>query len=144
MLQRHITRLENTVRWTWRPGDIAIWDNRATQHYAVADYDDQPRLLHRITIAGDVPVGINGDTSVARKGDAGHYSGAGGADSGLAAQPRAGGLARRSAACAGVIGGAGVRGRGPAGRGPGRGRVRAGRQIGVTPVLTAQRDEFPA
>jgi taurine dioxygenase len=74
LLQRHITHLENTVRWTWRDGDIAIWDNRATQHYAVADYDDQPRLMHRITIAGDVPVGINGDTSVARKGDASRYS----------------------------------------------------------------------
>ncbi len=74
VLQRHITRLENTVRWTWQPGDIAIWDNRATQHYAVADYGDQPRLMHRITIAGDIPVGINGDTSIARKGDASHYS----------------------------------------------------------------------
>jgi alpha-ketoglutarate-dependent sulfate ester dioxygenase len=74
LLQRHVTRLENTVRWTWRDGDIAIWDNRATQHYAVADYGDQPRLLHRITIAGDVPVGINGDTSVVRKGDASRYS----------------------------------------------------------------------
>ena len=74
LLQRHITRLENTVRWTWQDGDIAIWDNRATQHYAVADYDDRPRLLHRITIAGDVPVGINGDTSVVRKGDASRYS----------------------------------------------------------------------
>jgi alpha-ketoglutarate-dependent sulfate ester dioxygenase len=74
LLQRHVTRLENTVRWTWRDGDIAIWDNRATQHYAVADYDDRPRLLHRITIAGDVPVGISGDTSVVRKGDASHYS----------------------------------------------------------------------
>jgi alpha-ketoglutarate-dependent taurine dioxygenase len=74
VLQRHVTRLENTVRWTWRDGDIAIWDNRATQHYAVADYDDLPRLLHRITIAGDVPVGISGDTSLARKGDASSYS----------------------------------------------------------------------
>ena len=74
LLQRHVTRLENTVRWTWRDGDIAIWDNRATQHYAVADYDDLPRLLHRVTIAGDVPVGINGDSSVVRKGDASHYS----------------------------------------------------------------------
>jgi alpha-ketoglutarate-dependent sulfate ester dioxygenase len=74
LLQRHITRLENTVRWSWRPGDIAIWDNRATQHYAVADYDDQPRLLHRITVAGDIPVGIDGDTSVVRKGDASHYA----------------------------------------------------------------------
>ena len=74
LLQRHITRLENTVRWTWRAGDIAIWDNRATQHYAVADYDDLPRLLHRVTVAGDIPVGINGDTSVVRKGDASHYA----------------------------------------------------------------------
>ena len=40
-----------------------------------ADFDDQPRLLHRITIAGDIPVGINGDTSIAGKGDASHYSG---------------------------------------------------------------------
>jgi alpha-ketoglutarate-dependent taurine dioxygenase len=74
LLQRHITRLENTVRWSWRPGDIAIWDNRATQHYAVADYDDLPRLLHRITVAGDIPVGIGGDTSRVRKGDASHYA----------------------------------------------------------------------
>jgi taurine dioxygenase len=74
LLQRHITRLENTVRWTWRDGDIAIWDNRATQHYAVADYDDLPRLLHRVTVAGDIPVGINGEVSVVRKGDASHYS----------------------------------------------------------------------
>jgi taurine dioxygenase len=74
VLQRHITRLENTVRWTWRDGDVAIWDNRATQHYAVADYDDQPRRLHRITIAGGIPVGIGGDPSVARKGDASQYS----------------------------------------------------------------------
>jgi taurine dioxygenase len=74
LLQRHITHLENTVRWNWRDGDIAIWDNRATQHYAVADYDDQPRRLHRITLAGDIPVGINGDTSVVRKGDASAFS----------------------------------------------------------------------
>jgi len=78
LLQRHITRLENTVRWSWQPGDIAIWDNRATQHYAVADYDDHPRRLHRITVAGDVPVGIAGDTSRVIQGDASAYSSAGG------------------------------------------------------------------
>ena len=76
LLQRHVTRLENTVRWSWREGDIAIWDNRATQHYAVADYDDLPRRLHRITIAGPIPVGIAGDRSAARKGDASFYSSA--------------------------------------------------------------------
>ena len=74
LLQRQVTRLENTVRWTWRHGDIAIWDNRATQHYAVADYDDLPRLMHRITVAGPVPVGISGDTSLPLKGDASFYS----------------------------------------------------------------------
>jgi alpha-ketoglutarate-dependent sulfate ester dioxygenase len=74
LLQRHVTRLENTVRWNWQAGDIAIWDNRATQHYAVADYDDLPRLMHRVTIAGPVPLGIGGDTSVVRQGDASAYS----------------------------------------------------------------------
>jgi alpha-ketoglutarate-dependent sulfate ester dioxygenase len=74
LLQRHVTHLENTVRWNWRLGDLAIWDNRATQHYAVADYGDLPRLLHRITVAGSIPVGISGDTSTVRKGDASHYS----------------------------------------------------------------------
>ena len=74
LLQRHVTRLENTVRWSWAPGDIAIWDNRATQHYAVDDYDDHPRLMHRITLAGDVPVGLDGSSSVVLKGDASAYS----------------------------------------------------------------------
>ena len=74
LLQRHVTKLENTVRWTWRPGDIAVWDNRATQHYAVDDYDDHPRRLHRVTLAGDIPVSIEGIASVVRKGDATEFS----------------------------------------------------------------------
>jgi alpha-ketoglutarate-dependent sulfate ester dioxygenase len=74
LLQDRVTRLENTVRWTWAPGDVAIWDNRATQHYAVADYDDHRRLMHRITLAGDVPVGVYGGQSVMRVGDVAHFS----------------------------------------------------------------------
>ncbi len=74
VLQRQVTRLENTVRWAWAEGDIAIWDNRSTQHYAVADYDDLPRRMHRITVAGDIPIGIRGDLSVTIKGDASEYS----------------------------------------------------------------------
>jgi taurine dioxygenase len=74
LLQRHVVALENTVRWSWREGDVAIWDNRSTQHYAVADYDDHARVLHRVTLAGDVPVGIDGRRSVVRKGDASSYS----------------------------------------------------------------------
>ncbi|WEK46238.1 MAG: TauD/TfdA family dioxygenase [Candidatus Andeanibacterium colombiense] len=63
ILQEHITKPENTVRWSWQPGDVAFWDNRATQHRAVADFALQRRTLRRATIAGDVPVGIDGRTS---------------------------------------------------------------------------------
>jgi alpha-ketoglutarate-dependent taurine dioxygenase len=38
LLQEHVIRPEHTVRWQWRRGDLAIWDNRATQHYAIFDY----------------------------------------------------------------------------------------------------------
>ena len=74
LLQNRVTNLDNTVRWQWQPGDLAIWDNRATQHYGVADYDDQPRRLHRITLAGEIPVSIDGVRSTPRTGDAGHFS----------------------------------------------------------------------
>jgi alpha-ketoglutarate-dependent taurine dioxygenase len=70
LLQNRITRLENTIRWTWQQGDVAMWDNRATQHYAVADFDAHPREMRRITVAGDVPVGIDGRRSVVLTGDA--------------------------------------------------------------------------
>ena len=60
ILQDHVTRLENTVRWRWSTGDVAIWDNRATQHKAIDDYGDQPRIVRRVTIDGPVSVGIDG------------------------------------------------------------------------------------
>jgi alpha-ketoglutarate-dependent sulfate ester dioxygenase len=41
----------------------AVWDNRATQHRAVDDYDDQYRLMNRVTVQGDVPVDIHGQRS---------------------------------------------------------------------------------
>lgn len=63
ILQDHVTKPENTVRWRWQPGDVAIWDNRATQHRAIADFGDQRRTLRRATIEGDVPVGIDGRRS---------------------------------------------------------------------------------
>ncbi|MFD4483052.1 TauD/TfdA dioxygenase family protein [Streptomyces sp. NPDC058471] len=64
VLQSHVERPENTVRWQWRAGDVAIWDNRATQHYGVDDSDDHERTLRRVTIDGDVPVGVDGRRSV--------------------------------------------------------------------------------
>ena len=63
LLQRRITMPENTVRWNWEPGDVAIWDNRATQHRAIDDYDNQHRLMHRVTLMGDVPVNIHRERS---------------------------------------------------------------------------------
>jgi len=63
ILQDHITLPENTVRWRWRAGDVAIWDNRATQHRAIADFGLQRRTLRRATIAGNVPVAIDGRRS---------------------------------------------------------------------------------
>jgi alpha-ketoglutarate-dependent taurine dioxygenase len=66
LLQAHVTRLENTVRWRWAAGDVVIWDNRATQHYAVNDYGDQHRIVRRVTIAGDAPVSIDGRHSISR------------------------------------------------------------------------------
>lgn len=47
---------EYQVRIRWRPGTVAVWDNRATQHYAVHDYWPAPRKMARATIVGDRPV----------------------------------------------------------------------------------------
>jgi taurine dioxygenase len=74
LLQNRITKLENTVRWQWREGDVALWDNRATQHYAVADFGTQPREVRRVTVAGDVPRSIGGRSSVVLQGDATDFS----------------------------------------------------------------------
>lgn len=41
---------EYQVRFHWRPGSVAVWDNRAVQHYAVNDYHPYPRLMHRVTV----------------------------------------------------------------------------------------------
>jgi taurine dioxygenase len=60
LLQSHVTLEENTIRWRWQEGDVAIWDNRATQHKAINDYGDARRIVRRVTIKGDVPVGIDG------------------------------------------------------------------------------------
>jgi len=65
LFQAYVTAPENTVRWRWKTGDVAIWDNRATQHVAVNDYGDARRIVRRVTISGDVPVGPDGRTSAA-------------------------------------------------------------------------------
>lgn len=73
LLQEYVTRPEHTVRWRWRKGDLAIWDNRATEHYAIFDYGGAHRRGERVTVAGPVPVGVDGRPSVALQGDASAY-----------------------------------------------------------------------
>ncbi|MER8649240.1 TauD/TfdA family dioxygenase [Mesorhizobium sp. M1121] len=66
LFESHITAQENTVRWKWKQGDVAIWDNRATMHCATKDYGDQRRVVRRATIEGEVPISVDGRHSVAR------------------------------------------------------------------------------
>lgn len=56
MLFAHQISAEFCFRLRWRPGTLAIWDNRCAQHYPVNDYHGYRRLMHRITLAGTVPV----------------------------------------------------------------------------------------
>ena len=74
LLQAYVTRPENVVRVNWEPNQLVLFDNRITQHYAPDNYDGQPRKLNRVTIAGDIPVGVDGKQSQALKGDASTYS----------------------------------------------------------------------
>lgn len=56
MLFDHVAkRPEFQVRFKWEPNSIAFWDNRCTQHYALADYYPRHRLMQRVTVIGDRP-----------------------------------------------------------------------------------------
>jgi taurine dioxygenase len=55
-LYRHLQSPEFQVRFRWAEGSVAMWDNRAVQHYAVPDYH-QRRVMQRVTVAGDRPFG---------------------------------------------------------------------------------------
>ena len=52
-LSNHMNKPEDQMRWKWQNGDLAMWDNRVTMHYAIADYLPQPRTMNRITIVND-------------------------------------------------------------------------------------------
>ena len=57
LLYAHLTKPEHVVRHRWRAGDVALWDNRSTSHYANRDYGTARRVMHRITLRGDIPAG---------------------------------------------------------------------------------------
>lgn len=71
LLFEHITRPEYTVRFKWETGSIAFWDNRTTSHLAPRDIFslDFDRQLYRITLRGEVPVGVDGRPSTAIEGE---------------------------------------------------------------------------
>jgi taurine dioxygenase len=56
LLYDHIKSPVFTLRWRWRPGDVALWDNRSVQHYAVPDYD-RGRIIQRVVLQGHRPAG---------------------------------------------------------------------------------------
>ncbi|MFE1802090.1 TauD/TfdA dioxygenase family protein [Streptomyces sp. NPDC059517] len=74
LLQAYVVRPENILRHRWSPNQLVLFDNRITQHYAIDNYDGLPRRLNRVTVAGDVPVGIEGKESHSIAGDASHYT----------------------------------------------------------------------
>ena len=74
LLQTYVTKPENVLRVSWEPGQLVLFDNRITQHYAIDNYDDAPRRLNRVTVAGEIPAGIDGRPSYSVKGDASHYT----------------------------------------------------------------------
>jgi taurine dioxygenase len=52
----HLAKPEFTIRWRWKLGDVAFWDNRLSTHYATLDYLPEARVMHRAAILGDRPV----------------------------------------------------------------------------------------
>lgn len=71
LLFEQIARPEYSVRFKWEPGSIAFWDNRAALHLAPRDFEhvEGSRVLHRITLVGDIPVGPGGRASESISGD---------------------------------------------------------------------------
>ncbi len=60
LLNRHVDDARFQCRWRWTPGDVAIWDERSTNHRSAADHFPQEREIRRCEVGGARPVGVNG------------------------------------------------------------------------------------
>lgn len=71
VLIEEVTRARYQVRFHWEPHSLAFWDNRATAHVGPVDYDffDFPRVVNRVTLQGDLPVGPDGFVSRPLEGE---------------------------------------------------------------------------
>ncbi|MFN8023771.1 MAG: TauD/TfdA family dioxygenase [Acidimicrobiales bacterium] len=63
LLYDHMFQPELVLRHRWRAGDVLVWDNRTTAHYATDDYGTKERKMRRVTVRGTTPVGPNGTES---------------------------------------------------------------------------------
>lgn len=63
LLHAHATQPEHVLRHRWQPGDVVMWDNRATMHYATDDYGSEDRRMRRVTLRGERPIGPSGVAS---------------------------------------------------------------------------------
>jgi alpha-ketoglutarate-dependent taurine dioxygenase len=63
LLYAHATQPELVVRHRWQPGDLVMWDNQATMHYAIDDYGNAPRSMRRVTLRGEPARGVSGSMS---------------------------------------------------------------------------------
>ena len=63
LLHERLLHPQNTVRWQWKAGDIAVWDNHATSHVATNDYGDVRRVVRRVTVTGHKLIGLDGRLS---------------------------------------------------------------------------------
>ncbi|MDA9391358.1 dioxygenase [Bradyrhizobium sp. CCBAU 45394] len=59
-LRSYLTARENTVCWSWKSGDVVIWDNRATERYTVKESSGQHRVKRRIAIDEDMSISVDG------------------------------------------------------------------------------------
>lgn len=63
LLYDHMFQPELVLRHRWRAGDVLVWDNRTTAHYATDDYGSKERKMRRVTVRGSLPAGPNGAES---------------------------------------------------------------------------------